>query len=188
LTSLSACDIFVFLIGEDAMLVTGYKLQQAIRRRMNAQEITYKQFKDGIKYFPSEEKPDLVSIFQEHRSQEVAIAALQVAQATYNLRVKVRVLGENMTLHEAVKRVGGAGRGEKMWRTAAKGEAEGSYGRYDKDQRNKDTEYSSLTVNPVDALKEANKQSKYASALREVIQIGNSVETDIDLDPMLLEE
>lgn len=172
------------------MLVTGYKIQQAIRRHMSSLEIANKQFVESVTYFPSQEKPDLTSLFASYAEHEAAIAELQAAQAVYNLRVMVKVTmldgsEKQMSLHEAVKRVGGAGRGEKMWRVAAKG---GDKDRYygNKDERSKDNEYAVHAMSPSDCLQRANRAGRYASSLREAIQLGNAVELDIDINPALL--
>lgn len=171
------------------MLVTGYKIQQAIRRHTSSLEIANKQFVEGVTYFPSCEKPDILKLFESYAEHEAAIAELQVAQALYNLRVTVTATASDgtekrMSLHEAVKRVGGAGRGEKMWRTAAKG---GGNDRYcNKDERSKENEYAVPAMNPTDCLQQANRAGRYAGSLREAIQLGNATEFDIEINPALL--
>ena len=84
-----------------------------------------------------------------------------------------------MSLHEAVKRVGGAGRAEKMWRTASS-----STGR-DKWERRQLTRAEGevravRSVSIQTSMENARTASKYASALREAIQVANGKTLELE--------
>ena len=126
-------------------------------------------------------------IYNDYVEIEQKIAKLQVTQVMYNLAVPVQVIDQTITLSEAVKRLGGAGRGEKMWRSAAKGKKKSRI--YDPDiSRSKDDEYSIPTISKEECIAIAKEAAKFASAFRTAIAIGNTVEIDMkDLDPTLFE-
>ena len=107
------------------------------------------------------------------------------SQAEYNLRVKVTVLDKRMTLSEAVKFVGGAGRAEKMWRSVA-APTKDRYG-YDRDTRDASAVVAQKTITTAEAADLAKRAARVASALREAIQVGNSTEIEFELESGLLE-
>jgi hypothetical protein len=164
------------------MNVNGYALQHAIRELESAREVAAQQFGSNILQFESsEEKLELPEVFARFTSLENKIAQVQCAQARYNLAVKVDVLGQNMSLHQAVKLVGGAGRAEKMWRTVVKGGDQTNSRYYSQEtSRTKENEYAKRSVSVIDALAHAKHAAKLASALRQAIQLGNA--TDINLE------
>lgn len=171
------------------MKVTGYKIQHALRELESARELAHTQFTENVMQFDSqEEKLELPEVFARFTTLESKIAQLQVQQANYNLSVKVDVLGSSMTLHQAVKLVGGAGRAEKMWRDVVKGSASKSnrYS-YGAETRSKDQEYAKRSISVAEALGHAKLASRTAAALRQAIQLGNASEQELDLDPSLLE-
>lgn len=173
------------------MKVTGYRIQHALRELEQAREVASQQFRDNIMQFESQdEKLELPEVFAQFTSLERKIAKLQVQQALYNLAVTVNVMGENMTLHEAVKLVGGAGRAEKMWRDVVKGNhASRTRSLFGNDTvRSKDQEYAKRSIGVNEALGHAKLAAKTASALRQAIQLGNATEIDLQgLEPSLLE-
>ncbi len=99
------------------MQITGYKLQHTLRELHHRRDIAARRFDQGQHRFEGEDKPTAEEAYIRFSAAEAAIAKLQTAQAQYNLAQRVTVLGVSMTLAEAVKRVGGAGRMEKMWRS-----------------------------------------------------------------------
>ena len=167
------------------MKVTGYKLQHAIRELSHARDIAAMQFDNSLKAFPDEEKPHPEAAMRAFLDAEGTMARLQVVQGDYNLRVKVQVLSQRMPLSEAVKLVGGAGRAEKMWRGAA-GTKKERYS-YDRDERAEGTIVATRTISVETAAAEAKKAAKWASALREAIQVGNATEVEFDVDVTLFE-
>lgn len=172
------------------MKVTGYRIQHALRELEAARELAHQQFTENVMQFDSQEdKLELPEVFGRFTTLERKIAQLQIQQATYNLGVQVQVGSETMSLHEAVKLVGGAGRAEKMWKDVVKGNKSSS-SRYNftPETRSKDQEYAKRSISVADALGHAKLAARMASSLRQAIQVGNATEVDLPgLDPSLLE-
>jgi len=172
------------------MKITGFLLREAIRRWELRRDTAANQFEDSLSHFPGEEKqaPDEISeLFLE---AEIRVAKLQAAQSRYNLEVRVAVMGEGMTLCEAVKRLGGAGRMDKMWRVAAGGGKKERYA-YRDDTRQAGEIRASRTIAVKDAMSRANKASAFAGALRAAVAKGNGTEytaTELNIDPSLFTE
>lgn len=172
------------------MKVTGYRIQHALRELESARELAHQQFTENVMQFESQEdKLELPEVFARFTTLERKIAKLQIQQAIYNLTVQVEVLGSTMSLHEAVKLVGGAGRAEKMWRDVVKGKTTNSrYSYGEATARDKNHEYAKRSISVVDALGHAKLASKTAGALRQAIQVGNATEVELEgLEPSLLE-
>ena len=162
------------------MKVTGFQLMYRLRELQDTRDIAGTQFNDCLYQFQADagQKPSPVELTRVYRECERKIATLQVAQAQYNLAVSVEVLGDPMTLHEAVKLVGGAGRIAKMWKDAAKKGAQPLYG-YGEPSRDKDHEYARRTVSVQECLEHSTEASRWASALRQAVQLGNAAEIEI---------
>jgi hypothetical protein len=157
------------------MQVTGYMLQNRLRELSHLHGLASKQFDDGKYLFSDEEAPSAAVAFELFQKVEDKICRLQTLQLYYNLACMVEVQGSEMTLAEAVKRVGGAGRMEKMWRSAAVPKRD----RYSSEKaisRSREEEYAKPTVNVGEALYNATAAGRWASSLREAIQVGNSTQ------------
>ena len=89
-------------------------------------------------------------------------------------------MGEKLSLALAVKLVNGAGTSEKMWREAAGGGKKERYGYSDDKIRNKDQIRALPQVSVAQAAAAADRASRYASALREAVAIGNSTTVEVD--------
>lgn len=166
------------------MKVTGYRLQHAIREAVHERDVLAAQFGDNTKQFPSSPtRVDLQDVYHRYSDVERRIAELQVLQARYNLNVQVVVLHDTVPLMLAVKQVGGAGRGEKMWRDAA---GTRKRDRYRDDERQRDTEYAEPSVPLETCMQQARDAHRWASALREAIQVGNATMLDMEVGPGLL--
>jgi hypothetical protein len=165
--------------------VTGYKIQHKLRELEQLKEVAVQQFNENILQFQSQnEKLELPEIFATYTVLEKRIAKLQEAQTMYNLAVNVNVLGESMTLLNAVKLVGGAGRAEKMWKDVIKG-ARSVRHMFSEQTRSKDQEYAIRSVSTKDAVGFTQQCTQIAGALREAIQVGNSTEVELFLDEAL---
>lgn len=169
------------------MKITGYKLREAIKMWELRRKMANDNFEKSLYAFDGEAKENVQTVIENFKHADQVIANLQTAQAKYNLYIDVSVLGEQMTLCEAVKRVGGAGRVEKLWRTAATDKKE-RYG-YDRTLvRNSDEVYAKRTISLHAAGEYAAKASKVAGALRAAIATANSKEVDIEgLNPELFD-
>lgn len=170
--------------------VSGYQLREAIRRWELRKDSSFERFGESLIYFPDDPKPDPVGLADSFSQAEDAIVALQVAQMRYNLLVKVSVLGVEMPLGQAVKRIGGAGRLGKMWRDAT-GNKKDRYSTYREDTRKSDEIRANRTMPVNECMSRADKAAVFAGAMRAAIATGNSVQlpiAEIGLDPKLLEE
>lgn len=126
------------------------------------------------------------AVVERYLAAEAAVSRLQTAQAEYNLIVKITVDGVSITLSEAIKRIGGLGRAEKMWRSAA-GPKKDRYATFE-ETRDPTKEHAKLTISATEAAYLASKVAKTAGRFRAAIATANTVEVDIiDLDPALFE-
>lgn len=167
--------------------MNGFQLREAIRQWELTRDGAANFFEDSLRKFPDETKPTPDSVMADYTTAEAAIAALQAVQATYNLRVVVTALNLTMTLLEAVKRLGGAGRAAKLWRTAAGDDKKRrGYNTYGDDVRKADETRAVPTVSRETALERAKVADRFASALRAAIAKGNVQDMDLELDPLLL--
>jgi hypothetical protein len=167
------------------MKVTGYQIREAIRKHELSRDTAAKLFKKSQHVFEGdEEKAHPKDIMNAFTGAELAVVSLQEAQQRYNLAVTVDVQGEKMTLCSAVKRLGGAGRVEKMWRDAVC-EKEDRYG-YNDRERQEGTIVAKRVVPHRDAIEAANKAAGFAGALRAAVAMGNSTVVEVeDLDGAL---
>jgi len=164
------------------MKVTGYKLREALKMAQLELSTIDSQFEDSLYCFEGEVKPSPKDIINNIQGLERSIARLQTAQCLYNLSIHVVVAHEKMTLEEAIKRVGGAGRISKMWRIAAQGQKADRWERIQTMSRKTDDEFAKPTVAKNEALEYTKNAEKYASALRNAIAIANTTEVTLDMD------
>ncbi len=161
------------------MLVTGYRLKEAIKMTTLELNAVQSQFDGSLHVFKGEEDDSPFKISDRIKELELNVVDLQTAQDHYNLSVKIKVGKEIWQLARAIKAVGGAGRIAKMWRTAAYGKKTDSWDRQRSLTRNKDEEVAKPTVKKQEALEESRNAEKYASQLRNAIAIGNTDAIDI---------
>ena len=169
------------------MKITGYKLRETIRMWELRRKIAGDNFDKSLHAFEGEVQESPQSMVNTFKHADEAIANLQTAQAMYNLSVKVNVLDKEMTLCEAVKLVGGAGRVEKLWRTAAIDKKE-PYTYDNKLVRNATEVRAQRTISLKGAGELATEAAKWSGALRAAIAVANSTEVEIEgLNPDLFE-
>lgn len=167
------------------MKITGYQLREALKQQTLKRDAISPTFNGTLKRYPGEEKETPGEVMQEFLVTELAVTKLQVAQMRYNLAVNVSVLGEPMTLAEAIKRVGGPARAEKMWRSATS-KKESSY--FNEDERDPNKERSVSVLSPKETISLAQGAAKQAGAFRAAIALGNAEVVEIeDLSPALFE-
>jgi len=159
------------------MMINGYKLQQAIREAIAERDTQAARFEPSLSYFPGESKGDPREIARRFHEAERRLCALQTAQARYNLAVKVTVMGQSMSLCEAIKLVGGAGRSEKAWRSAGAEKKERYSYRDDTRQEGTIVAQKTLTLEEIDA--ERKTAHRWAAALRTAIASGNAAEREL---------
>lgn len=171
------------------MKMTGFKLAFRLRELQELREMVASQFNESLFQFADETaaRPHPRGLMETFQECERKIAVLQVVQARYNLSVTVDVAGQPMTLHEAVKRVGGAGRITRMWKTAATSEGVARY-QVRTLSRDKDDEHAVRLVPVQECMDHSLHANRQANALRQAIQLGNAVELEMDdLAPELFE-
>jgi hypothetical protein len=169
------------------MKVTGYQLREAIKQQTLKRDSLASSFNGTLKVFPEDKKESPNDVMNDFLAAELAVTKLQLAQMRYNLAVQVNVLGERITLAEAIKRVGGPARAEKMWRSVNSPKRDSYYNRDDDEiDPNKIRAVSVITAK--ESLKLAQGAAKHAGAFRAAIATGNAVEVEIeDLSSELFE-
>lgn len=173
------------------MKVSGYMIREALKGHDLKRTLAATQFESTLYAFEGEKKAAPMDVYTAFSVAERAIAKLQYAQTMVNVKVQVDVLGERMSLCEAIKRVGGASRAEKMWRKAA-GEKDKKPRFYGDDTdatvRKANETRATATVSAESAVAQAQLVAKYTSALRVAIAGANAQEVEIEgLDPALFE-
>jgi hypothetical protein len=168
------------------MKVTGYQIREALRRWHDRRDIHSRTFTEALWQFSTDQNGNPVEIAQMYEKADRAIAALEVAQQEYNQRVTVKLSDGEFKLSVAVKRVGGAGRLTKMWRSAATSTGRDRYS-YRENRRSKDDEFAKRMVAQPVAMEQADKAAQYASQLRAAIAVANGTEIELEsVDPNLL--
>ena len=165
------------------MELNGYKIRNAIQEQTQRRSVLAAQFRESLKKFDDEEKEHPANLMEVYMACENAITALQVIQTQYNWTVKVKIHGKETKLLTAIKLIGGYGRIEKMWRTAAP--KYDRYSDYGEGSRSKDTIYAKDQMSPAQILEASKAASKECAAIREAIAIGNSTPMEFDVDPSL---
>lgn len=168
------------------MKIDGNMLRMALKQWDMRKDSATKAFTGSLHKFKDETKESPTDIVAELIKAELAIVDLQVAQMRYNLAVLVEVDGKEMSLAEAIKRIGFSGRVEKMWRTAC----EKKSNRYDYGEnlvRDPTQDRAESVLQPKDALRLAMAASKVAGTIQAAIATGNATKVDIDLSPALFE-
>lgn len=173
------------------MNVTGFLIREAIKRWELRRDAAAAQFDDSLTKFKEEEKQHPTDVSAAVELAEQAVARLETAQTKYNMTVMVEVQGKKMTLCEAIKRLGGASRVEKMWRKAATP----AKGRYDyltpTTERDPTKDRAVATMLKKDMVDRANKAAVVTGSLRAAIAKGNGTEVApeaIGLEASLLTE
>ena len=169
------------------MKITGYQLMDRLEELKEQAQTLDSQFKGALFQFAEErgKQPDPRELMREYGEVEQKVARLQEAQAEYNLRVAVTVAGESMSLHRAVKLIGGANRVKNQWKSAAQENAN-PYGVYGAQrQRDKENEYAERIVPVEEALQLSETAGRQAAALKRAIRAGNAAEVELELDEAL---
>ena len=155
------------------MKVNGFALRNAIRNREAERDVAIAAlagtFNGNESLLPEE-------LMEKIERCEKEIAKLQAFQAEYNLTVTVRVGEEEITMAEAVKRIGGIDRVSQQWKNIMK-RMSGDYRRA-----------SNLQIDSNIILAKAKQIAMEASTLRGKMSMANSTEIDIpELEEYILE-
>ena len=105
--------------------IDGSNIRGALREQEDVVKQVRASFEDSLHSFDGEEKPRPEMLMKQLRDAHDRLALLHVVRTRYNLRVRVDVRDprtrerRNISLMEAVNRVGNAGREANLWRNAA---------------------------------------------------------------------
>lgn len=172
------------------MKVTGHKLHEAINTWELRRDAIGSTFTGSLHVFP-EQKGKVATPAEVASRFEAAdrnIATLQTAQLQLNFSVKVDLVGQKISLAEAVKRYGGAARLEAMWKGVIKPKKDRyTYATGAPTERNKDMIVAEQAITHDEAVKHATTAARVTAALRAAISSGNSTEIELDLDGALFE-
>jgi hypothetical protein len=166
------------------MMITGNRILDALDMLKERVKTLDAQFKPSLFRFEDEdedEKRDPRDILREYEALQARIARLQEAQAAYNLRVEVDVLGERMTLQRVLHLIGSAARVKAHWQSAASPEEPSIYQFNPLRQRDKEHEYAKRVVPMAEAQSLADRASRNAMALKQAIRSGNAREVEMDV-------
>lgn len=165
--------------------VTGYEIREALKYWGLRRDAAQQAFSGSLHKFEGEEKPSPASVVFDFARAEDKISQLQVLQMRYNLFVEVRAYGQSMTLAEAIKRVGTAGKVAKMWATA--GTPKHSYYR-DETVREANQVVAKAILSTDEILQHSTDAARRCESLRTAIAIGNGQAVRLDFDPGLFPE
>lgn len=170
------------------MKVNGYQIREALKRLDLQRSTLASQVNEAVYVFADEKKQSPQSLVEAFSECDARFAKLQEIQQTYNQLVKVTIGDQEFSLSLAVKRIGGAGRVEKMYRgMVVEKKDRYSYNESVK-SRSKDSIYATKTIKTEDALKLADKAASFASNLRAAIAKGNAVDIDVNGNFQVTEE
>jgi hypothetical protein len=157
--------------------INGFQLREALKRWRIRRDVADKQFKDSLWGFADDkDRPKPEEIAANFSQADMAIARLQELQQQFNSKVTIDVQGRTFTLVLAIKLVGGAGRVENMWRSAATDTGRNERYGYSRAEmtRKQDEEHAQRRYDQKEAIKFSDEAARYASALRAGIATGNA--------------
>jgi hypothetical protein len=171
------------------MKVNGHQLREAIKRWEMKRETVLRGFDKSFFRKKSEEtKKSPIEIAAEFKKCEFIIAKLQAAQTRYNIETTVEFVEDSslmkISLCEAVKRIGGYGRLESMWRKASLQEEDPNEDMKMRYSESTKIEWPVRVTSIETAVAEATQINLVCGSLRGAIAQGNTREMDFsDLMP-----
>jgi alpha-D-ribose 1-methylphosphonate 5-triphosphate diphosphatase PhnM len=173
------------------MKTTGFKLIAALEQWKLKLELANSEWADSLTAFDGETKTSPKDILATIIKAERACVKLQVAQAEYNAHVRCEVphwskfdVKLNMSLHEAVKLVGAAGRIQKLIKGAASTKSDPYSNTLYRDPNQM---VAKATISRTEAAKDVATVSKWVRSLKSAIAEKNSTEVELNLDSKLFE-
>jgi len=161
------------------MKVTGHRLKESIKFHQLLLNAAKEQFDAAIYVFEDECKESPLEIDDRIFNSERAIARLQTAQAWFNLHVQVKTDDGEITLAEAIKVIGGAGRREARWRSSSVPKKD-RYGYNDTVPTRTEGEVrAKRAISYEAALDKTTASARFASQLRAGIAEGNMEVRDV---------
>lgn len=171
------------------MKITGYDLREALKSWHTRKDTAASQFNGSLMTFEGDSKPEPKEVIRLYLEAETNVALLQTEQMRYNLAVYVEVAGvkERVALALAIKTVGGLGRVEKMWRSAASEKTDLYSYREDITVREPGKQYAKRTISFEEAARLSSEAGRQAAAYRKAIAVGNATEIETSLPSTLFE-
>lgn len=170
------------------MLITGHMILDALdflKERVKALEA---QFSGSLHRFDDEEdKRDPREILREFQELQGRIAELMEVQAAYNLRVRVTVLGNEMSLQRVLQMVSSANRVKALWAQAADQKQANQFHYMNPLARDKEHEYAKPVVPVSEARELADMATRNALAFKQAIRSGNAREVEMEVAPEIFE-
>lgn len=182
--------------------IDGSNIRGALREQEDVVRQVKATFEDSLYSFDGEQKLRPEKLMAQLRDAHDRLAMLHVVRTRYNLEVRVnvrdpRTVGasatlwrerRNISLMEAVNRVGNAGREANLWRNAAprSNGRRGSWERRQELTRNKDQERAQSTVAIEDALRFSRGASRFAADLSSAITRGNATVLEMEVPAVLV--
>ena len=175
------------------MKVTGNDLILALEQHKFRLDALKQEFNDCLHAFPGEVKRAPEEVMKEIVTEETSVAFLQSAQAEYNSKVKVTVIGrgipeETLRLSEAIKMAGAIERVHAMWKAATLDKSPGH--RYFDSELVRDPNQvrASRTLDVRVANEKAAYTKLYQRAIRGAISVANRLTVELEnLEPSLLD-
>lgn len=153
------------------MKINGYSLRSAIVNRSSALELAVSSFHASISKKDAEAT---LRTMEDIEKYEREISKLQAFQAEYNLTVTVEIKGEEISLAEAVKMIGGLERVAKQWKLFAAQACSGIF-------------LKAAELNPSSIARRSTEADIEASTLRGRMSMANTIEIDFpELDEALV--
>ncbi len=162
----------------------GNRFKLNLKLWMDRRASLLSQWNDSIWAFLGEKKVGTKELAEKIVEAENSIASLQTFQSQFNLQIAFEWQGKTISLMQAIKMIGGAGRLEKMWSSASKIKKD-QYG-YGLPTKKSDEETVTRTISIEDAAKLSSKYTRDAGRLRALIAKGNQRTHPMDIPAGLL--
>lgn len=176
------------------MKISGYKLIDRLEELKEQAKTVDAQFVSSLHKFDKEIDfaPDVIAlpqeIMQKYADIQTKIGKLQEAQTIYNIKVKVKIQDEVLTLNRAIKEYGSIGHVKNQWKTASVANANRSPYYGFELSRNKEQIYAVRTISIEDSNVLYETANKQVGLLKQGIRSGNATEINIEIDESVFED
>src|SRR5579862_1965614 len=165
------------------MKLTGFRIMDRLEQLKERSTALDAKFTASLYKFDDEVKQTPIELLTNCAVLENKIADLQEAQSKLNLKIKVMVNSQEMTLEKAIKCLGIFGRLKNQWKIAAGQQVKkpGRYSRYDLDEpmrreRDSNIEVAKPQMTETESLALVDLYTKMVTDLKQSIRIANAKE------------
>lgn len=162
------------------MKLNGYMIKERLKTAKNERDILLQQFKNSLWQFSDSNIGDPRILFKKYSIAEEKVVKIEEIQQKYNLQVMVEANGQERTLLNAIKSIGGIERAHQAWSSAIEDKHTKMSWLSSKLERNKDSEYAQRMIGGEEILESINVLSKSASNIRTAIAAANMIEVEFD--------